>query len=44
MPDASEFLIDVQILNPKPARVKTHLYQNFDENLHGYFAEQGFFS
>ena len=40
MRDTSEFLFDVQILNLEPARLEAGFYPDFDEDVHGYFAEE----
>lgn len=37
--DSSIFLFDTQILNLKPTRLEDGFYPDFDEEVHGYFAE-----
>ena len=38
--DSSEFQINTQILNLRPLRLEDGFYPDFDENYHGYFAEE----
>jgi hypothetical protein len=40
MRDTSNFLFDVQILNLEPIRLEDGFYPDFDEDAHGYFAEE----
>lgn len=39
MRDTSSFMFDTQILNLKPLRLEDGFYPDFDEDVHGYFAE-----